>query len=71
MVFSLLLARSADAAAALGSNLLGAVLGGALEYLSMLVGLRALALLALALYLAAWVLARRGALSAPTRARAC
>lgn len=71
VVFSLLLARSADAAAALGSNLLGAVLGGALEYLSMLVGLRALALLALVLYLAAWVLARRGVLSAPTRARAC
>jgi hypothetical protein len=59
VVFSLLLARSANPTAALGSNLLGAVLGGALEYLSMVVGLRALALLALALYLAAALLLRR------------
>lgn len=40
-------------AASLASNLLGSVLGGCLEYLSMLTGLRFLALLALALYLGA------------------
>jgi spermidine synthase len=56
VVVSTLLARSASMAAALGSNLLGSVLGGCLEYLSMYAGLRALALLALALYLGALAL---------------
>jgi hypothetical protein len=50
IIFSSLLRRSENPSAALGSNLLGAVCGGALEYLSLLIGLRALALLALALY---------------------
>jgi SAM-dependent methyltransferase len=53
VVVSTLLARSANMASALGANLLGSVLGGCLEYLSMYTGLRALALLALALYLGA------------------
>ncbi|MGH2728351.1 MAG: spermidine synthase, partial [Actinomycetota bacterium] len=39
---------------ALASNLLGAVLGGVLEYLSLALGLRALSLLAAAMYLAAF-----------------
>jgi SAM-dependent methyltransferase len=66
VIFSILLARSHNAAASLGSNLLGAVVGGALEYLSMVAGLKALALLALALYLGALFLAlRRGDLAAP------
>jgi SAM-dependent methyltransferase len=56
VLVSMRLARSRDPAAALGSNLLGAVVGGCLEYLSMVFGLRALALLAFALYLAAAVL---------------
>ena len=56
VVVSLLLSSSKNPAAALGSNLLGSVLGGGLEYLSMVVGLRALALLALVLYLAAILL---------------
>jgi spermidine synthase len=56
VIVSTLLARSASPAAALGANLLGAVLGGCLEYLSMYAGLRALALLALALYLGALAL---------------
>jgi SAM-dependent methyltransferase len=61
VVVSMLLARSRNPAASLGSNLLGAVVGGSLEYLSMLVGLRALAVLAFALYLAALLAtARRG-----------
>lgn len=50
VIVSMLLARSAYPTASLGSNLLGSVIGGCLEYLSMLVGLRALALLALILY---------------------
>ncbi|MBN2371071.1 MAG: hypothetical protein JXO72_11360 [Vicinamibacteria bacterium] len=46
----ILLARSCNAAASLGSNLLGAVFCGFIEYLSMAVGPRALDLLALCLY---------------------
>lgn len=55
----MLLARANDPAAALGSNLLGSVLGGCLEYLSMYAGLRAMALLALVLYLVAFLCLRR------------
>ncbi|MDO8541626.1 MAG: methyltransferase domain-containing protein [Opitutaceae bacterium] len=43
---------------AFGWNLLGAVAGGLCEFLSMIVGLRALLLLALAVYLAAYLLQR-------------
>jgi hypothetical protein len=53
VIVSMRLARAANPAAALGSNLLGSVVGGCLEYFSMAVGLRALALLALGLYLLA------------------
>ena len=61
VIVSILLARSRNAAASLGSNLLGSVVGGCLEYLSMVAGLRALALLALALYLGALLVSlRRG-----------
>jgi len=56
VVVSTLLARSASMASALGANVLGSVMGGCLEYLSMYAGLRALALLALALYLGALAL---------------
>jgi hypothetical protein len=51
IIFSSELRRREDAAAALGSNLCGAVVGGLLENLSMVVGLKAIALLALAIYL--------------------
>jgi SAM-dependent methyltransferase len=62
VIFSSLLAVSRDPTKALGSNLLGAVLGGVLEYSSMLFGLRSLVLFALALYLGSCVLVlRRGA----------
>jgi SAM-dependent methyltransferase len=65
VIVSILLARSGNAAASLGSNLLGSVIGGCLEYLSMVAGLRALALLALALYLGALLMAlRRGTTTA-------
>lgn len=53
IIVSILLSRAPRPSASLGSNLLGSVLGGCLEYLSTVVGLRALALLALALYLVA------------------
>jgi spermine/spermidine synthase len=58
VIVSISLARAPNPSASLGSNLLGSVVGGCLEYLSMVIGLRALVLLALALYLAAllaWV----------------
>lgn len=59
VIVPMLLERSAEPTAALGANLLGAVLGGCLEYLSMFVGLKAMALLALVLYLAAYLLLSR------------
>ena len=64
VIVSILLARSRNAAASLGSNLLGSVVGGCLEYLSMVTGLRGLALLALALYLAALLVTVRQEASA-------
>lgn len=59
LIVPMLLTRSARPAAALGANLLGAVLGGCLEYYSMLGGLKSTALLALAMYLVAFQLLRR------------
>ncbi|MCW5868595.1 MAG: hypothetical protein KIS61_15135, partial [Candidatus Eremiobacteraeota bacterium] len=53
IIVSLLLARSTNPSASLGSNLLGSVFGGCLEYSSMLFGLKWLALMALMLYLLA------------------
>jgi SAM-dependent methyltransferase len=54
-LFSALLRQSKDPAASLGSNLLGAVAGGIIEYASMVIGLRALTALAAVLYVAAVV----------------
>ena len=51
VIVSMLLAQAENPAAALGANLLGAVLGGCLEYFSMIGGLGAVALLAAVLYL--------------------
>ncbi len=51
VIFSSELRARADAASALGCNLCGAMLGGVLENLSMIVGLKAILLLALAIYL--------------------
>jgi hypothetical protein len=59
VIFSRSLARSEDVARALGANLLGVVLGGALEYTSTLLGLRAIFLVALGVY-ALSALALRG-----------
>lgn len=59
VIVPMLLARAANPTAALGANLLGAVLGGCLEYFSMLGGLGSMALLAAVLYLGAlWELVR-------------
>ena len=50
VIVSIRLARSSNPTASLGSNLLGAVLGGCLEYLSMVIGLHGLLVMAAALY---------------------
>ncbi len=44
-----------DPTAAFGANLLGAMLGGTLEYLSLLVGFRALLFVVAGLYVVAYV----------------
>ncbi len=53
LIFSEAFERSGDTAAAFGANLLGVVIGGVLEYASMVVGLNALYLGALAIYIGA------------------
>ena len=55
LALSQLLARASRPDAALGSNLLGTVFGGCIEYLSVVTGLRALTLIAIALYAAAFL----------------
>ena len=59
LIVPILLARSVSPAAALGSNLLGSVLGGCLEYFSMIGGLKSTALMALVLYLLAFMIVYR------------
>jgi spermidine synthase len=58
VIVSIRLRRVRLPTAALGSNLLGAVVGGCLEYLSMWTGLRALVLLAAAFYILSLVFIR-------------
>ena len=59
LVFASSFQKTTEPADALASNLLGSVLGGALECLSFATGLRALGFVALALYLGAWLASRR------------
>jgi SAM-dependent methyltransferase len=61
VIVATMLARSRQPAVALGSNLLGAVLGGILEYSSMFLGLKFVALLALVCYVGAYLVVRRWA----------
>lgn len=60
-IFSTLLRGRADPAGALAFNLLGAIVGGVLEYSSMAVGTKALYLLAAGIYALAWWASRRQA----------
>jgi hypothetical protein len=62
LIFAARFAETSGSTAAFGANLLGALLGGALEYASLLVGYRALLLLAGALYVVAFALKPRDAL---------
>lgn len=61
IVLSQRLRRASDPVTSLGSNLLGAIVGGSIEYVSMWVGLQAVAFIVLALYAGAIVLIRREA----------
>jgi SAM-dependent methyltransferase len=58
-IFAQLFAGQAESAQALGSNLMGAVVGGVAEYLSMLLGVKALYVVAALFYLGALAFARR------------
>ena len=68
LIFAARFADTSGSTAAFGANLLGALLGGTLEYASLVVGYRALILLAAALYLLAFALRPR-ALLAPDAGR--
>ena len=59
IVFARSFSASTNPARALGSNILGGVLGGIVEYLGMITGLRYLLLLAALLYLLSWLAVRR------------
>ena len=58
VIFATSLNACASAPAALASNLIGAILGGFLEYGSMTLGFRAMYLLALGLYAASFLVLR-------------
>jgi len=60
LIFAKMFQQTSDAANALGSNILGGVFGGALEALSIFFGIKAMALLAIAVYGAAAFSYRRG-----------
>ena len=68
LVFARSFSRARFAGAALGANMLGSVLGGWVEYCSMIVGFRALLLVALAFYLASLLLLLRDRDRAPSGA---
>jgi hypothetical protein len=53
LIFAKMFQQTGDAANALGSNILGGLFGGALEALSIFIGIKAMALLAIAVYGAA------------------
>ncbi|HEX7123187.1 MAG TPA: hypothetical protein VF178_12500 [Gemmatimonadaceae bacterium] len=61
MIFASLLKRHTDSVRALAFNLLGAILGGVLEYLHMIVGTKALYVVAGLIYLLAFWAYRRSA----------
>ena len=69
VIFSSELRTREDVTAALGCNLCGAMMGGLLENVSMVVGLKAVVLLALVIYLGSFQAAlRRGGKTAPAAA---
>ncbi|MGN9780547.1 spermidine synthase [Nonomuraea sp. ZG12] len=63
VVFAKRFADSADATTSFGANLLGAMVGGCLEYLALVIGYQALLVVAALLYLGAFALLPRRALA--------
>jgi hypothetical protein len=59
LIFSLSLRTSEDPSFAFGSNLIGAMVGGFVEYLGMITGTKALLLIVLVLYLASLAIRMR------------
>ena len=59
IIFARWFERTSTPAAALGANLVGAVIGGFLEYTSLVIGLRELYLVAIAFYAASFLLSSR------------
>jgi hypothetical protein len=55
LIFAKRFADTSDATSAFAANLLGAIVGGCLEYLSLVFGYRALLILAGILYVSAYV----------------
>lgn len=58
-IFAVTFSRAKDSSTALGMNLLGTLVGGAMEYLSMIFGISAMNLLALALYCTAFYFTKK------------
>ena len=67
IIFAKRFSDTADAPLAFGTNLLGAIVGGCLEYLSLVFGYRALLVLAALLYLGAYLLMPRARKRASAR----
>ena len=65
VVFAKRFAETADATSAFGANLLGAMLGGCLEYLSLIMGYQLLLGVAALLYLGAFALLPRARVLEP------
>jgi SAM-dependent methyltransferase len=61
LVFAQRFATAEDSTAAFGANLLGAMVGGVVEYAALVTGYQTLAVLVALLYAAAWVTGRRSA----------
>ena len=59
MIFAKRFAETADAPLAFGTNLLGAIIGGCLEYLSLRFGYRALLIVAAVVYMFAFLVQPR------------
>ena len=73
VIFAKRFSQTADAPLAFGTNLLGAIVGGCLEYLSLVFGYRALLILAAVLYVGAYLAMprhRAAGTSDPVRERA-
>jgi hypothetical protein len=65
LIFAKMFQQTRDAANALGSNILGGLFGGALEAFSIFFGIKAMALLAIAVYGAAAFFHRRASVALP------